>query len=30
MDIEAEIGVKVHLVRLPVHEDRRRIGVTLV
>ena len=30
VDIETEIGVKIHLVRLPVHEGRRRIGATLV
>src|SRR5262245_43670235 len=27
---EAEVGVKIHLVRLLVHEDRCRIGATLV
>src|SRR5262245_13791662 len=26
VDIEAEVGAKLHLVRLLVHEDRRRIG----
>jgi hypothetical protein len=30
VDIEAEISAKIHLVRLLVHEDRRRIGATLV